>query len=146
VDVFTLDPDTGVLTPVEGSPFNPPQGWILNSNVPLLSVNDAFLFVSNQGSNTITVLSVGAFSVIGAVSAGGSPAPTGLATDQAGAHLYAAKTGGSLSVFNIGTDGSLTLAPGSPVSTGQPPGLESLAVFPAKSCSRPSALSSARPH
>jgi hypothetical protein len=143
VDVFTLDPDTGLLTPVDGSPFNPPAG--INSNVPLLSVDDAFLFVSNQASNSITVLSVSDFSLIGAFSAGALPAPSGLATDQAGAHLYAAKTSGSVSVFNIGTDGSLTLAPGSPVSTGQPRGLESLAVFPAKSCSSSSALRSARP-
>ena len=132
VDVFTLDPDTGLLTPVAGSPFNPPAG--ANSNVPLLSVDDKFLFVSNQGSNTITVLNVGPFSLNGVFSAGGFGAPAGLATDQSGAHLFAAKFPAFVSVFNIGADGRLTLAPGSPVSTGQPGGLESLTVFPAKGC------------
>jgi 6-phosphogluconolactonase len=135
VDVFTLDPDTGLLTPVDGSPFNPPAG--MNSNVPLLSVDDKFLFVSNQASNSITVLNVGPFSLNDVFSAGGSSTPAGLATDQSGAHLFAAKTspaGGFVSVFNIGADGSLTLTPGSPVSTGQPSGLLALTVFPAKDC------------
>jgi 6-phosphogluconolactonase (cycloisomerase 2 family) len=146
VDVFTLDPDTGLLTPVDGSPFNPDAG--LNSNVPLLSVDDAFLFVSNQDSNTITVLNVGPFSLQGVFSAGagGTSTPAGLATDQAGAHLFVAKASRpAVSVLNIGADGSLTLAPGSPVSTGQGFGLNSLTVFPAKGCPganalRPSAL------
>jgi 6-phosphogluconolactonase len=138
VDVFTLNHDTGLLTGVQGSPFNPPVG--VNSNVPLLSVGDQFLFVSNQASNTITVLNVGPFSLNGVFSAGGTGTPAGLATDQAGTHLFAAKFPGSISVFNIGGDGSLTLALGSPVSTGQPPGLESLTVFPAKTCA-----SAARP-
>ena len=75
VDVFTLDPDTGLLTPVDGSPFNPPAG--LNSNVPLLSVDDKFLFVSNQASNSITVLNVGPFSLNDVFSAGGTSTPAG---------------------------------------------------------------------
>jgi 6-phosphogluconolactonase len=144
VDVFTLDPDTGLLAPVDGSPFNPPAG--INSNVPLLSVDDKFLFISNQASNSITVLNVGPFSLNGVFSAGGIPTPAGLATDQSGAHLFAAKSGlgGFVSVFNIATDGSLTLAPGSPVSTGQPSGLLALTVFPAKSCPSATALRGAR--
>jgi 6-phosphogluconolactonase len=142
VDVFTLDPGTGLLTPVDGSPFNPPAGT--NSNVPLLSANDQFLFVSNQASNTITVLNVGPFSLNGVFPVAGSGTPVGLATDQSGARLFTAKFPGSISVFNIGADGSLTQAPGSPVSTGQTPGLESLAVFPAKSCSSAQVLQTAK--
>lgn len=149
VDVFSLDPATGILTPVPGSPFNPPAG--ANSNVPLLSADDKFLFVSNQASNSITVVNVGPFSLNGVFSAGGGPdqSPSGLATDQSGAYLFAAKSsfgsGGLVSVFSIGTNGSLTLAPGSPVSTGQGFGLQSLTVFPAKGCSSAKALLSARP-
>jgi 6-phosphogluconolactonase len=137
VDVFTLDPATGLLTTVDGSPFGPPGGT--DSAAPLLSVDDSLLFVGNVTSGTVSVLNVGPFSLNGVFSVGGrSPQPFGLATDQAGAHLFVAvqpvEQLGALSVFNIGSDGSLTLAPGSPVSTGQPPGMRSLTVFPAKSC------------
>jgi hypothetical protein len=141
VNVFSLDPDSGKLTAVDGSPFNPPAG--INSNVPLLSVDDAFLFVSNQASNSITALRVGPFSLIGAFSAGGTPdqTPVGLAINQAGSHLYVAKGfNGFVSAFNIGPGGTLALAPGSPVSTGQPGGLQSLSAFPTKSCSSSTAF------
>jgi hypothetical protein len=142
VDVFNLDPDTGLLTTVAGSPFNPPAG--MNSNVPLLGVGDAFLYVSNQTSNTITALNVGPFTLSGVFSAGAGFLPGGMATDQSGAHLFAAKISGAVAVFNIAADGSLTLAPGSPVSTGQSFGLESLTVFPAKGCPSARPLRSTR--
>jgi hypothetical protein len=142
VDVFDQDLASGALTARKGSPFSPGVG--VNSSVVLFSagsavgdaVNDSFLFVSNQGSNTVTALNNGDFSLLGAFSAGGTPdqVPAGMAADQAGAHLYAGKYANFVAVFNVGSDGSLTLAPGSPVSTLQPPGLLDVAAFPPKSC------------
>jgi 6-phosphogluconolactonase (cycloisomerase 2 family) len=143
VDVFNLDPDTGLLTAVPGSPFNPPSATA-NSNVPLLGVGDAFVYVSNQNSNTITALNVGPFTLSGVFPAGAGFAPAGMATDQSGAHLFAAKFSGAVAAFNIAADGSLTLAPGSPVSTGQGFGLASLTVFPAKGCPSARALHGTR--
>ncbi len=133
VDVLSLDPNGG-LTPIPGSPFTPPVGQ--NSNVPLLSLDNANLFVSNQLSNSITAFSVDPndshLTLVGSFPAGGAgdQLPAGMATDQAGTLLYTAKFTNFVSVFTIASDGSLTLAPGSPVNTGQPPGLLALTAFP----------------
>ncbi|MDD5543983.1 MAG: beta-propeller fold lactonase family protein [Acidobacteriia bacterium] len=110
----------GFLSPIAGSPFFFESG--VNSNIVLPSPDNRFLFVSNQFSNTITVL---------ALSPGGTPtllpgSPFGtgitgfteaLTTDPLGQFLFV--TGANddpVSVFKIATNGTLTLVPGSPFS------------------------------
>ncbi len=135
VDVAILDHSTGVLTPIPGSPFGDNPGSS-NSNVPLFAVSDDWLYVSNQFSSSVTVLWADDFSLFGFFGAGGGAdqLPAGMATDQLGTHLYAAKFTNFITVWNIDGGGNLTLAPGSPVNTGQPPGLLALTAFPPKSC------------
>ena len=61
--------------------------------------------------------------------------PLGLATDAFGKFLFVANFNSSnVTVFSIASNGSLSLVTGSPFSTGQASGLESLTAFPGKSC------------
>jgi len=136
VDVFALDPNTGALTPIPGSPFDGGSG--LNSNVPLFSPDDSTLFVSNQANNMVTSFGVDPndhhLSLVGTFPAGGGgTSPSGMATDASGTLLYAAKFPNTISVFTVGSGGSLTLVGTTIISGAQ--GLESLTAFPAKSCS-----------
>jgi hypothetical protein len=144
-----------------GSPFTGPGP---NSSVVVLSPDDNYLFVSNQYSDTVTAFSVdpctGALTLVP-----GSPFhlpalgpgihvpsfPSGMATDPAGKFLYVADFYSNKIIgFSIAANGALTSSvPGSPFSNGfpvtgpfpSPPGLLSLAVFPAKTCLVPFVLS-----
>jgi 6-phosphogluconolactonase len=136
VDAFSIGPN-GALILVQTS-NNPGVGD--NSNVGALSPNDQFLFVSNQFSNSITVFSVAANGTLSLVA--GSPfggtggEPSGIATNAAGTFVFTANDDNStVTSFSIAGNGALTLVGSFP--TGQPglSGLESLAVFPGKSCS-----------
>lgn len=136
IDVFSISP-TGALTLVQTSNN---LGVGNNSNVGVLSPNDQFLFVSNQNSNSLTVFNVAANGTLSLVA--GSPffgtggRPCGIATNAAGTFLFTANNDTStVSSFSIAGNGALTLV-GS-LGTGQPgfSGLQSLAVFPGKSCS-----------
>ena len=73
VHVLNLDPKTGALTPIKGSPFTPGVGE--NSNVVLLSPDGFLLFVSNQESNSVTVFSVEEGGTLNLIP--GSPFPGG---------------------------------------------------------------------
>ena len=139
VDVFGIS-STGSLAPISGSPFEFASG--VNSNVPLLSSNERFLFVSNQftppgNQGSITVLNVAANGSLSLVA--GSPFanpggffPSGMATNSTGTLLYAGNSNDSVSVFSIAANGTLTPAPGSPFSTGASGFSVSLAAFPPK--------------
>jgi 6-phosphogluconolactonase (cycloisomerase 2 family) len=137
VGVFNLAAN-GSLSHIAGSPFTFASG--ANSNVALLNPNENLLFVSNQGSNTITVLNVAANGTL--TLAQGSPfanpggnQPSGMATNRAGAFLYAANFNNTVSVFRVEADGKLTPVTGSPFNTGQQSGQPlSLTAFPAKTC------------
>ena len=142
VDVFNIG-STGVLSRIQGSPFSPGIGT--NSNVAVLSPNDQFLFVSNQGSTSIITFGVGSTGTLAFANAtflfGGTNTLAGMATDQGGSFLYVAShsTTDLIYVFNIASDGSLTQVPRSPFDTRQAGGLLSLAAFPAKACAAPPA-------
>jgi 6-phosphogluconolactonase (cycloisomerase 2 family) len=141
VDVFNVG-STGVLSRIQGSPFSPGTGT--NSNVAVLSPNDQFLFVSNQGSTSILTFGVGSTGALALANSiflsGGTNTLAGMATDQSGSLLYVAShtdLTDLIYVFNIASDGSLTQAPGSPFDTRQAGGLLSLAAFPSKACAAP---------
>jgi 6-phosphogluconolactonase len=135
VDVFSIG-SGGLLSAIQGSPFSAAAG--ANSNVAVLSPNDQFLFVSDQGSASITVFGVssGALSVVaGSPFAATGGIPVGMATDQSGSFLYVAGSPNLIHVLSIAANGALSEVPGSPFNTNQSSGqLLSLAAFPAKSC------------
>ncbi len=141
VDVLSVDPDTRALTPVEGSPFMPGVGW--NSNVPLLSPDDSLLFVSNTFGNSVTEFTVGQGGnltlVPGSPFDAGPGGANGMATDAQGRFLYT--TAGlpgpdfGVTVFQVASDGVLTLVPGSPFPVRRPAAIMfNLAAYPPKSC------------
>ena len=143
-DAYTIT-STGWLTRVQGSPFSPGVG--LNSNVVLLSSNDQSLFVSNQGSASLTVFHANSDGTLALV-AGQQPfalpaasgVPAGMATDQSGSVLFVATTAlnqNQIQVMNIASDGTLSPA-GAPVNGNSQGSLLSLAAYPAKTCAPPS--------
>ena len=143
-DAYTIT-STGWLTRVQGSPFSPGVG--LNSNVVLLSPNDQSLFVSNQGSASLTVFHANSDGTLALV-AGQQPfalptasgVPAGMATDQSGSVLFVATTAlnqNQIQVMNIASDGTLSPA-GAPVNGNSQGSLLSLAAYPAKTCAPPS--------
>jgi 6-phosphogluconolactonase len=140
VDVFDISSD-GVLTPIPGSRFSPGVGAGANSNVVLLSSDDKFLFVSNQGSSSVTVFAVGNDG--GLVPVPGSPfavpdapsvsSPGGMALDRSGEHLYVVDEFNGVYGYHIEAGGALTLVPDSPFGRTEH-GSRSIAAFPGKAC------------
>jgi 6-phosphogluconolactonase (cycloisomerase 2 family) len=140
IDVFNIAPN-GALSSIPGSPFT--FGG-QNSNIPFLSPNGRFLFVSNQYTSgfagSITVLNVAANGSLTQVPGSpfanpGGSFPSGMATDASGKFLFAANDNPAISVFSIATNGVLSPVPGSPFFTGGSGDLSSVAVYPGKSCS-----------
>ena len=141
VDVLSIDPDTGALTPMKGSPFMPGVG--INSNVPLLSPDDSLLFVTNTFGSSVTVFTVGEDRgltlVPGSPFDAGPGGANGMGTDPEGRFLcvtsYVPGDGAAVTVFSV-DGGALTLVPGSPfpIGKGTAERLWSLAAYPAKSC------------
>ncbi len=125
VAAFSVDPTTGALSSIAGSPFST-QGANLQSDpsICLIDVHGKFLFVNNNGSDSIAVFSIDQNS--GALTAvSGSPFSTGSGSnpsvpvpDPSGKYLYVANRGtNSVSSYAIDkTTGALT-----PINT-QPTG------------------------
>jgi 6-phosphogluconolactonase len=133
VSVFSIG-SAGSLTEVAGSPFAtgtaplPPSNALpVPAGVAVSSGN--FVYVSNQGQNTISAFSLdtnsGALTPIAGspFAAGTSPSGLGaLLTTSNISILFAANQGSNnVSVFNVNTDGSLTDVTGSPYSAGLGP-------------------------
>jgi uncharacterized repeat protein (TIGR01451 family) len=105
---------SATLTNIAGSPFMIQSA--VNSNVVLLSPDETKLFVSNQWSDTITVLSVaptGALTLVGIYPAG-VVGPCGMALNPAGDRLYVtgsygyqSQVPGGIAVLAVALDGSL---------------------------------------
>jgi 6-phosphogluconolactonase (cycloisomerase 2 family) len=121
ISVFSIDPATGVLNQVVGSPFPAGQG-------PLALASDAtgkFLFATNLFGDSLSAFAVDGSS--GALTAmAGSPFPThnvpvAVAVAPDGKSVYVANSAsGDLSVYSLNaTTGSLSPLSGSPFSAGQ---------------------------
>jgi 6-phosphogluconolactonase (cycloisomerase 2 family) len=124
VSAFSIDPATGVLTAVPGSPF--PTG-ASNANCISLATtpDDAFLIAANAESVNITVYSIAANGGLTAVA--GSPFPAGaggpldgIKVTPDGKFLAVARenNGGTVSMYSISSAGGLTPVPGSPFPAG----------------------------
>lgn len=136
IDVFNID-SSGMLTQISGSPFTAPGNGV---SAITLSPDDKFLFASNQ-INSVTSFNVaadGTLTVVPStpVASAGTPFLNGLATDSTGQFLYVAGFINNVAAYTIDGSGGLTLHAGSPFHTSGIGGFESLATFPAKSCTR----------
>ncbi len=124
VSGYSINPTTGVLTPIAGSPFaagNDPD-WI--SFTP----NGEYAYVANHDDITISEYSVNA--TTGALTALAGVAQTDghpmyLNIDATGSYLYAPAeddpSNGFVDVYSIGADGTLTEVTGSPYQVGLGP-------------------------
>jgi 6-phosphogluconolactonase len=124
VSAFSINPATGVLTAVPGSPF--PTGFI--SSGPGISVattpNDQFLIAANAGTVDITVYSIAANGALTAVT--GSPFNAGpggpldsIKVTPDGKFLAVARiNNNAVSMYSISSAGGLTPVPGSPFPAG----------------------------
>ena len=121
VSAFSIDPTTGVLTSVAGSPFPAGQGPLRVSSDPA----GKLLFTANLHDDTITAFTINASS--GALTqVAGSPLPThsapfDIVVDPAGKFVYVANSGsGDITVFSLDSNtGALAPVSGSPFTTGQ---------------------------
>jgi len=117
VSVFAIDPATGVLTLVPGSPFL--TGGASGSGISLgVTPDNRFLFASSSGSNTITVFSISPNGTLTSIP--GSPfavggIPDGIKVSPDGRFLAVALfSTDAVGVFSIASNGALTAVPGSP--------------------------------
>ena len=124
---FTIDPATGVLAPVAGSPFAVKVA--LGPAAIAVDPTGRFVYVANTGDTAMSVYTInsstGALTLVqqlpGQASNPNFRGSIGLTTDPAGRFVYVADGGGSVFVFAIDPNaGTLTPVPGSPFT--QPPG------------------------
>ncbi len=109
INGFSIDPITGALTALAGSPF-PDNG----SGIAAITFDPSgqYAFASNNGSQNVSVFSVNL--ATGQLTAKGTPISAGTAvgdskTDLSGAHLYVEDTVGNvLYAYNIADDGTLS--------------------------------------
>lgn len=117
---FDINPSTGALTTVPGSPFAS-GGFADGTGTSLdCSSNGHFLVAANSGSSTISVFSIasnGALTQVSGIAAFSTP--NGIKISPNGSFLYVAEfIAGVVEAFSIAFDGSLTPVSGSPFPGG----------------------------
>jgi 6-phosphogluconolactonase (cycloisomerase 2 family) len=116
VSAYAVEPASGALTPIAGSPFPAGNG----PDAIAVDPTGRFAYVSNQADGTISAYlidrSSGALRVIAGSPFAAGPAPTAVAVDPSSRHLYVGNgSGGSISAFGIDpSTGALTAIAGSP--------------------------------
>jgi 6-phosphogluconolactonase (cycloisomerase 2 family) len=132
ISAFSINPATGFLTPVAGSPFA--RGSVAGGTISLATTpDDNFLIAASDISMDLTVYSIAANGALSPVP--GSPFPVGASTNGIkvtpdGKFLAAARfiLPSSVFMFSISALGGLTPVPGSPFpagGTGQATGIDS---------------------
>jgi 6-phosphogluconolactonase len=119
IAVYREDPNSGVLTVLAGSPFEGGSGV----QAVLLHPSQKYLYAANSGEGDISLYTItnGVPTESSSRTAAGTT-PQLLTMDSAGSFLYVGNVGSSnVSIFSIGTTGTLTQVSGSPFSTGLPP-------------------------
>jgi 6-phosphogluconolactonase (cycloisomerase 2 family) len=120
VVAYRQDPNSGVLTPLSGSPFT--AGTAAQSL--LIHPSKKFLYVANSGENDISLFDISSNGTLTEVTprtpAGSTPAL--LAMDSAGGFLYVADAGSTdIAVFSIDSSKGGLTAVGSPFPIGMQP-------------------------
>jgi 6-phosphogluconolactonase (cycloisomerase 2 family) len=115
----------GSLTHVTGSPFSSPQG----TDTIALSQNETYLYGNHYGGTfeSFSVAATGAVTSLAMTQTGGTAIQRRPGADQ----LYVPASDGSLGVWTIETDGSLTALTGSPFALAPPAGVLDTPAFTA---------------
>jgi len=122
VSAFSINPVTGVLTSVAGSPFATGGSAGISGMSLTTTPDDKFLIVANGASMTISVFSVAVNGALTAVA--GSPFPSGAASSLVSAKVtsdakflaVSSAPPGNIFMFTISAAGALAAAPGSPTA------------------------------
>jgi 6-phosphogluconolactonase (cycloisomerase 2 family) len=111
ISAFSIDPTTGILTEIAGSPFS--DGTTQPAAL-VVSPNGDFLFVANSSASisAFSIASTGALTPITGSPFAGAAAADAIGIDPAGKFLYDA--GNNLAAFTISSSGALTAVAGSP--------------------------------
>jgi 6-phosphogluconolactonase len=130
---FAIDPNTGVLSAVPGSPFLTGADPLYMALVPVPSVGlpGAFLYTANIHDNTISAFTVnlntGVLTPVSGAPYSGASTLAGLAvslraTNTGNWFLYAADQAGSIRGYTVdGNTGALSSMSGSPFTAGNSP-------------------------
>ena len=126
IEEFREDPNTGILTPLSGSPI--PSGPAVESLV--IHPSNKFLYAANSGEGDISLYTISANGALNEVTPR-TPVGTGITTplflsmDAAGSFLYVGSSGlsnSAVSAFSIdASSGALSPVAGSPFQTGISP-------------------------
>lgn len=122
ISAFTIDPGTGNLGAIAGSPFATPAA----PQSIAISPKGNFLFVSNPAAGTVSGFAIDSKGVLSpagpAVSMGAGATPAFVTVDGSGRFLFVADSAHNAVLgFTIQTNGSLTTIAGSPFSAGLQP-------------------------
>ena len=125
VTVFAVDPGSGSLGQIQGSPFAITPAS--NPHSLAVSPKGNFLFLANPNQGTVAAFAIGTGGGLTAVP--GSPFPVGagaipnsITVEHSGRFLYAADTAHNAVLgFSIGSNGALTAISGSPFAAGTQP-------------------------
>jgi 6-phosphogluconolactonase len=129
--VFSIDQNTGSLTPIPASPFVTGNDPLYMALVPVTTSSQAFLYTANIQDNTISAFTVndstGALTPVNGSPYSGASTLAGLAvsptaTNSGTFFLYAADQSGKILGYTIdGNTGALSAIAGSPFSAGNSP-------------------------
>lgn len=121
---YTVDPNTGALTALPGSPF--PVN--VNSGLAGIVVSDdnKFVYVALTLDSSVAGFAIdpssGALTPVPGSPVAAGSSPIALAFSSTGSYLYAANAlGNNVSGFSVGSNGALQPIPGSPFPVGMGP-------------------------
>jgi len=123
LSVEKIDPTTGALTPVAGSPF----GGVTSPSSVAVEPSTKFAYVTNFSDNTISAYGInsttGALTPIAGSPFAAAGNPVMIATEASGKYVYTAnQSSADVSGFAINSStGTLAALPGSPYSSGPAP-------------------------
>jgi len=134
IGIYSIDPTTGLLTAVTGSPLPLYTGTattptVVTPTAMLITPNNSYVYVSlgPLGVQVLTLGSGGALSTgtaptyLSPLSTSTSPADYGLASNSSSTFLFVAEINTGLREFSIGTAGALNAVSGSPYAVGTGP-------------------------
>ncbi len=109
VSQYTIDPASGVLTPVASHPAVPAGN---SPTAVVVDPSSKFAYVTNRNDNTVSMYAIdqttGGLSPLGVLPVGNSPFR--IQFDPSGKYLYVVNESGPASVFTVKSDGTLAAA------------------------------------
>jgi 6-phosphogluconolactonase (cycloisomerase 2 family) len=119
IGAFSIDPNTGILTAVTGSPFSAGATAGFGDISLAASPGGQFLFAGLASNNTVAIFNIGADGSLSPAGSAAVPAqPAGMKVSPNGQYLAvglpAYVNAGGVAMFSIGANGALTMVNGMP--------------------------------